>query len=733
MKNTDSLSPATAATATESATRPRQLYWRDPTVWLLTLGALLLRILYNLALYPDGHPSVSFVIDEREYFGAAYMFAEGRGFSFYDTFVWVRPSLYTALLGGILRASGMAYLYLPVLLVQPLLSALTLLPVGRLADLVAGRLAARWTLFLEAAYLPLTLFAGLLLSETLFVFLFACALLCLWNARLALFAGEGGIRSGGGGRRWWWVVGAGLLLGAAALTRATALAFVPVAAVWLALSLPRSVGLRTRITAACLLLVVSVAAILPITVRNYAAYNGFILLDTTAGYNLWLGSQGVRDEERLRADLLAVPNQADRQQYALSKAWENISRDPAAFATKGLKESLDLWRPLLSAEENAAQGYPSGRVPAWHLISLLLFDTGLYIGVLVLAVAGLAFTTPNALKWLTGGWALLWVVMSFVFFAVTRFRLPIVVSLLPWAGVGLGLLQGRAWRLSLARLSTGVRVASAAALLAIAIVVAASAPLGDTLTGVQMWAAQGPYRRAEQLVGQGKIDEAISSYRQANMDVADTRYGLAAALLRKGDTGAALATLRSAEPEDRYEPAIIRGQAARMSGDLKLAGSFFNARVVQVKAVEALDWAWGHLAPVPSKCVEVGSGLDVGYVRGFYGPEKDAGGRGYRWSTNDAQVCCVDLSAGKIVLSGWRPEGLPAASVSISNGAGGSGQEGATVFQLPVTTGWESRKLGAQNGATADRLRIGTGAFVFSGSDPRLLGVRVSTVGACEG
>lgn len=696
-------------------------------MWLLTLGALLLRILYNLALRPDGHPPVSFVIDEREYFGAAYMFAEGRGFSFYDTFVWVRPSLYTVLLGGILRASGMAYLYLPVLLVQSVLSALTLLPVGRLADLVAGRRAARWTLFLGAVYLPLTLFAGLLLSETLFVFLFACTLLCLWNARLALFAGKGW------SRRWWWVVGAGLLLGAAALTRATALAFVPVAAVWLALSLPRWVGLRTRITAACLLLVVSVAAILPITVRNYVAYNGFILLDTTAGYNLWLGSQGVRDEERLRADLLAVPNQADRQQYALSKAWENISRDPAAFAAKGLKESLDLWRPSLSAEENAAKGYPSGRVPAWHLLSLLLLDTGLYIGILVLAVAGLAFTTPNALKWLTGGWTLLWVVMSFVFFAVTRFRLPIVVSLLPWAGIGLGLLQGRAWHLPLVRLSTGVRVASAAALLAIAIVVAASVPLEETLTGVQMWAAQGPYRRAEQLVGQDKIDEAISSYRQANMDVADTRYGLAAALLRRGDTGGALETLRSAEPDDRYEPAIIRGQAARMSGDLKLAGSFFNARVVQVKAVEALDWAWGHLAPAPSKCIEVGSGLDVGYVRGFYGPEKDASGKNFRWSTNDAQVCCVDPSAGKIVLSGWRPEGLPAASVSISNGAGGSMQEGATVFQLPVTTGWESRKLIAQNGAAADRLRIGTNALVFSGSDPRLLGVRVSTVGACEG
>lgn len=717
-------SPAPNAIATPHAppqprTAPR--YWRDPTVWLLVVGALLFRLLYNMALHPDGHPPTSFVIDENEYFGAAHTLAEGRGFSFYDTFIWVRPTLYTVLLGGLFRLYDTAYSYLPVLVVQSVLSALSLLPLGRLADLIAERRAARWTLVFGALYLPLTLFAGLLLSETLFVFFFACALLSLYKARMA-FASDLTGRTG-----WRWVVASGVLLGASATTRGTALVFLPVAALWLALSLRLSLTLRRGLAVGGLLLAAGVATILPITVRNYAALHRLIPLDTTAGYNLWLGSLGVRDETRLRDDLLAIPDQAERQSYALQKAWETISHDPTAFLSKGLKESLDLWRPLLSAEENATKGYPSGRVPAWHLLSLLALDTILYIAILVLAIVGLAFTPPSASKWLTGLWVLLWVVMSFVFFAVTRFRLPLVVSLLPWAGIGLSLLQSRAWKS--VKLALPVRLASALTLAGIVGVVAISVPMGDTLAGVRSWSAQEPYRRGEQLVAQGKLDDALASYRRADINVADTRYGLAAALLRKGDTTSALALLRPNESEDRYEPPIIRGQAARMAGDLKSARSFFNARVVQVNAIDAVDWAWYHLAPAPSDGIEIGSGLDVGYVRGFYGPEKEQGGKMYRWSADTAELRGLDGPECAMVLSGWRPGGLPPASLRLQNSPAVSNQTLITqTLNLPNTEAWTTETVPL----SVDALAISTQGFVPSGSDPRLLGVRVSEVGKCR-
>src|SRR5207237_1276196 len=150
---------------------------RDWVIWVIVALALLMRIRYNLSLHEDGHPLSSFVIDEREYFGAAHMLAEGRGFSFFDTSLWVRPPLYVVFLSALIRLFGSSTL--PTVLLQCVLSAASLLPLGWLARRIGGQSAARWAVGLGAAYLPFTLFSGLLLSETLFVFLFSLALVAL--------------------------------------------------------------------------------------------------------------------------------------------------------------------------------------------------------------------------------------------------------------------------------------------------------------------------------------------------------------------------------------------------------------------------------------------------------------------------------------------------------------------------------------------------------------------------
>ena len=106
-------------------------YWRDPIIWLLVVVAVVVKIAYNLALHPDGHPPSSFVIDEREYFSAAHMLVEGRGFSFFDTALWVRPPLYVVSLAAVMKVASSDYL--PALVFQSILSALTLLPLGWLA------------------------------------------------------------------------------------------------------------------------------------------------------------------------------------------------------------------------------------------------------------------------------------------------------------------------------------------------------------------------------------------------------------------------------------------------------------------------------------------------------------------------------------------------------------------------------------------------------------------------
>ncbi|HUP27879.1 MAG TPA: hypothetical protein VM409_05540 [Chloroflexia bacterium] len=688
------------------------LLLRDPFLWLALLAGFLLRVGYNLALHGGGSLDTgSFIIDEREYFGAAHMLAEGRGFAFFDSSLWVRPPLFVALLAATLRGFGSSGV--PILLIQSALSATSLLPLAWAAHLQAGRTAVRWTVILGALYLSFTLFAGLLLSETLFIFLFAWSLPLLYLARL-------GSDADGPRRQVTCVVSAAVLVGLCVLTRATALGYIPVAALWLAFTLGGSRSKRVvpvaGFVAVCLLVVMPWAA------RNYLHYGRFIGVDTTGGYNLWLGSVGVRDEERLQSDLRQIADPAARQDFAYARAWENIRSDPAGFALKGLKESLDLWRPLFSAEERQVRGYTSGRVPAWHLASLFVLDDMLYLAVLLLSIAGLATAGRVPLRSLTLLWVGLWVLTSFVFFAVTRFRLPVVAALLPWAGTALSLL-GRDSLLSLARRAFVPRNAGWLALAgAVLLVVTPGMTVGDTLVGMQRWSDQEPYRLGEVLLSGGKPEQAVEAYRSANQDVPDTRYSTAAAYLQLGKVGEALAQLKPNEPDKRFEPLIIRGEAARMGGDLGGARSLFNARVVSLAGDEALVWAWDHIRPAPAKDIEIGSGLDVGYIRGFYGPET-AGGQTFRWTAGKTMIRGLTGASAQITWSGWRPTGLPGARAEQQSLAPGDIR---SRILLPNEQSWRKDQLTPVGAAGS--LVLGFNPFIGSGSDPRLLGVRMARV-----
>lgn len=727
--------PQSLADSREEPERHDAAFRRDPLIWVFIVAALLFRVAYNLALHPGGHTSTDFVIDEREYFGAAHMLAEGRGFSFFDTALWVRPPLYVVFLAAIIKLLGTDYL--PVLISQSVISAATLLPLGWLGNRLRGATAARLTVALGLLYLPLTLFAGLLLSETLFLFAFAWALVALVLAYDALSAGRKR-------RSYLLLCASGILIGVGALTRATALAFAPLAALWLFFALRHSVQpAHKRALAALVLLAACGLAILPWTVRNYITYKVFVPVDTTSGYNLWLASVGVKDEARLRADLEPLSGPIARQNFAYDAAFKKITSDPAAFIDKGLKESLDLWRPLFSAEERQVPGFALGRVPAWHLLSLLLFDDLLYMAVLALAIVGLLFAPPHPLKLLIGLWVLLWVGMSFVFFAVTRFALPVVAVLLPVAGAGLTFFRpGRDLRLRLRRATLAGKVASALAFMGIATVVlppillpgvvAADSNLSLTQLGIQRWGEQEPYREAERLLKAGKVDEAIVQYRRASSAVPDTRYGLAAALLQKGETTQALAQLTSNEPQDRVEPFIIKGEAARRAGNLQAARSFFNARTVKVSNDEALNWAWNHLDPPLTTNIEVGSGLDIGYLRGFYAPEVDERGVAYRWSSDRSEIRRLSLSPStQLKWSGWRPSGVPVTQVVVYAASDASRLVQLAHFSLINRVDWQQSPLPA--GASVSTTQgsdflLDVNAFIGGGSDPRLLGVRLSAV-----
>ncbi|MEP6775062.1 MAG: hypothetical protein ABJA50_05650, partial [Chloroflexota bacterium] len=380
-------------------------------------------------------------------------------------------------------------------------------------------------------------------------------------------------------------------------------------------------------------------------------------------------------------------------------------------------------------------GFALGRVPAFHLASLFLFDDALYVAILLLGVAGLALGPPHPLKSLTGLWVLLWVVVSFVFFAVTRFRMPVVACLIPWAGVGLSSLGQLRSRLPATRRI--VQASSALGILAIAALLIPSISLKDTWLGIERWGQQAPYRQAETFLQQGNRQEAEAQYRLANAAITDTRYGLSSALLQEGKPQEALDVLTADEPADRFEPLIIKGEAARMTGDTSTARSLFNARVVQVGGADALDWAWDHLSPPTTSTLQLGSGLDMGYVRGFYGPETASDGTRYRWSSDTAQIRWSGaLTATTFVWNGWRPQGTSPAIMNLTQT-----QAPVLTKRLDSVDNWLS-DLGANftrskapvpgdaGCPSVICIQIAVNGFVGSGADPRLLGVRLSSITA---
>ncbi len=548
---------------------------------------------------------------------------------------------------------------------------------------------------------------------------------------------------------------AGGLLGLAGLTRSTALAFVPLVALWAGWVVYRRMAAPRRgWWRAPLLLLLGVAVFqVPLMGYNAVTYHRLILGDTSSGYNLWLASVGVRDGERLAADLLAIPDPGARQSYAYAQAFTQIAADPGAFLGKGLKESLDLWRINFTSEERQVGGFTEGRVPAAHLWALLIFQDLLYVAITLCALAGLALGPPDPLKALLGLWTLLWMAMAFVFFAVTRFRFPVIALLLPWVPLGVAALAQAARRM--ARGGTTARLGRPAwrplglGLLGLLFlgVVAPSIPFGPTADGAARWAAQAPYRAALPLI-RTDPGRALDLLAQADQALPATQFAADAARLLQithapAPDPAALAAL-DARPEialapnspllGRMEPYLLSGAIARARGDPAAAAGTFGARPVHVAGPDAVSWAATFLPRPIGAVLAIGSGLDFGAVDGFYASEQAGSGADavtYRWSGPVATIHLTASTPGQTVVIRWsgaRPAGVPAARV-VAVVRAGTGAPVATTVRLPARDTWQETTLARlPTGANAVDITLDVNPFVPGGYDPRALGVRVAAV-----
>lgn len=470
-------------------------------VLLLFAVALLLRLAPLLEL-SDLPTFRRLVMDAARYDGLARDILAG---SWLPAEPFYQAPLYPYFLACIYAVFGVSYT--AVRWVQALLGAATVALLALGTGRVLGRPAGLATGVLAAFYGPLVLYAGLLLKPTLGVFFLTLLVVLLFEG-VRRGEDDRDDRSGESvkSRAVWLAAGppllAGIALGGAVLLRGNHLVLLPVLAGWLLVR--RWVHLRTLRWAALdwrsggLFVLGVVLPLLPVVWANHHAGGGWQLTSGQGGMSFYIGnvpgssgvyrplSRGGHQPERQKADAqrLAARWLEQREGRAVAPeelssgevsrilwraAWREIVRAPGGWLRLLARKAWWFW--------NAYEVPDAEGLVVYRELSAFLGLAPVGFGWLTpLAVLGLlpAFRrSPRAAALLLLGTAAVFVSVV-LFFVFGRYRLPVVVFLLPLAGTG------AAWLVTLARCRRWRALGAAVVLLAVTAVVVNTPAVGES-------------------------------------------------------------------------------------------------------------------------------------------------------------------------------------------------------------------------------------------------------------
>ncbi len=575
--------------------------------------------------------------DEQEYFNQALtLLREWR----YEELRIMRPPLYPLFLAGniVLFDSLLQNLRL----VQAVVSTLTIIPIWLLTRELVRELPpatarpAPWiAAWLWALCYTLAATATELLSETLFLFgLATCFWLLLRTARAERF--------------WRWALAAGLCLGALCLSRAAALPLLPLGMLWLPLARLRAAGkamprIDRLLLPAIIFALSAVLLIAPWTLRNYLTYGDLIIIDTTGAENLWLDNDPA-GREAVKAQLYALgDDMAARQELAAERGAAVIAADPDAFFEKARGELLKFFA-LEYADD--LQNRPAIWVPPLEIWLRLLLGDALWLLLLLAGSYGLlrhlfadASRRPGWLRFpgnpalLLGAWAAYTLLTILIFHVELRYRLPLYPVLLPYAALVLS-----DWAHADETLFPRARLAHFAALLV-------------PLLWLSLTLLHQPYPLLALHLGAKQIELARADIALARGDLASARQSADSILL--GDPDSALGQVilaRIAIAEDDLPTAfehlnraiailpahphahLLRGDLLRKQGELEAAREELAYETNSLQDLQ--QWSWDRFVSGPYLKIEIGNGLDLGFVKGFHPAEAEGG----RWTSATAQL-----------------------------------------------------------------------------------------------
>ncbi|HEU5103872.1 MAG TPA: tetratricopeptide repeat protein, partial [Roseiflexaceae bacterium] len=364
-------------------------------------------------------------------------------------------------------------------------------------------------------------------------------------------------------------------------------------------------------------------------------------------------------------------------------------------------------------------------------------------------------------RWISVLWMLYVLLTSMLFHVELRYRLPIYPALLPYAAWAIARIvdfrrqatRDRRHATSTARSRLGSHISRLVSRVARPPGHLVSVLIGAALTClaiVYMTLQHRPYVgeawmlarkhvvlwQANRALAGGDAVRARALAEQAlaiDPDSALARVGLARAALVRGDQAAALGALDQAIAALPAHPHahLLRGALLREQGDRTAARAELSYEQASLEDLQ--EWSWQTFAPfatLPS-AIDIGSGLDLGYVRGFW-PAVPPGGA--RWSQGEAEVM-LGLPEGADVrlelrLNSGRPAGAPAPRVQIVVGGREIGQLVAEAgrhrydFAIPAELIPDTRRLVVGIRSPTFRPRD----FDRASPDNRALGVMVERV-----
>lgn len=331
---------------------------------------------------------------------------------------------------------------------------------GRVAQVGLGVLVVFWVYLLArrwfgvreaelaalicALYPNLVAFSHLLWAETLYLALLLPALWLLSRRRevTTLPTVRESLLAGG-------------LLGAAALTRGSAVTLAPLLVAWLLLA--HASAWRAALGRSALLVLAAAIVIAPWTLRNHRVHDGFVLIDTNAAFNLWRGNTPLTFQTRgepstlhydwpfdaiplrpvgdvaashlvrdaIRETGTAQPSDLEITRYARRSALRFIADDPVAFLARARLKLIDLWNPTSFLMRHFVVGAYGPVSPALRQLASAAAVLS-YLLVMALAAAGLWLARRHPAAWLVLAMAALTSAISAVAFGLTRFRLPLL-------------------------------------------------------------------------------------------------------------------------------------------------------------------------------------------------------------------------------------------------------------------------------------------------------------------